>query len=151
MCLYLNISFVLNDCTHFIQCVNKQSLSIVSSPSISELSCSSLFYCVLDPNIHVYNIDNVSGQLTYFEQQQLDKILNHFHDVFPSELPHGLPPKHNIDHCIDIVPGVAPISIPPYRLSRSKEDEVSKQLKDYLRMGYIHCRSVNRTLCEKCK
>ena len=62
----------------------------------------------------------------------IDKILNDFHDVFSSELPHGLPPKCNIDHCIDIVPGVAPISIPSYRLSRSKEDEVSKQLKDYL-------------------
>ena len=96
--------------------VNKQSLSIVSSPSISELSYSSLFYCELDPNIHVYNIENVSGQLTYFEQQ-IDKILNYFHDVFPSELPHGLPPKRNIDHRIDIVPRVTPISIPPYSLS----------------------------------
>ena len=97
-----------------------------------------LYFSVLDLDIYLYNIDNVSVQLSYFEQQQLDEILNDFRDVFPSELPHGLPPKHNIDHRIDIVPGVAPISIPPYRLSRSAEDEVSKQLKDYLRMGYIH-------------
>ena len=127
-----SITFVLNDCSHFIQCVKKQSLSIVSSPSISKLSCSSLFYCVLDPDIHVYNIDSVSGHLSYFEQQQFDAILNEFRDVFSSELPHGLPPKRNIDHCIDLVPDVAPISVPPYRLSRSEEDEVSKKLKDYL-------------------
>ena len=76
------------------------------------MSCSTLFYCVLDLDIHVYNIDNVSVQLTYFEQQEIDEILNDFRDVFPSELPDGLPPKRNIDHRIDIVPGVAPISIP---------------------------------------
>ena len=52
-------TFVLNDCTHLIQCVKKQSLLIVSSPSISELSCSLLFHCVLDPDFHVYNIDSV--------------------------------------------------------------------------------------------
>ena len=100
------------------------------------MSCSSLFYCILDPDIHIYNVDSVPNQLSYFEQQ-LDKILNDFCDVFPSELPHGLPPKRNIDHCIDFLPGVTPKSIPPYRLSRSEEDEVSNQLKEYLRMGYI--------------
>ena len=63
---------------------------------------------------------------------RLDEILKHFCDGFPSELLDGLPPKRNIDHHIDIVPSVAPISIPPYRVSRSEEDEVSKQLKDYL-------------------
>ena len=70
--------------------------------------------------------------LSYFEQQQIDEILNGFRDVFLSELPHGLPLKHNIDHRIDFVPGIAPISIPLYCLRRFEEDEVSKQLKDYL-------------------
>ena len=50
----------------------------------------------LDLDIHIYNVDSVPNQLSYFEQQQLDKILNDFCDVFSSELPHGLPPKCNI-------------------------------------------------------
>ena len=54
--------------------------------------------------------------LSYFEQQLLDEILNDFRDVFPNELPHGLPPKRSIDHHIYLLPGVAPISIPPYQL-----------------------------------
>ena len=99
------------------------------------MSCSSLFYCVLDPDIHIYNVDSVPNQLSYFERH-LDKIFNDFCDVFPSELLHRLPLKRNIDHRIDLLPGVAPISI-PHRLSRSKEDEVSKQLMEYLRMGFI--------------
>ena len=91
------------------------------------MSCSSLFYSVLDPDIHVYNIDSFSCHLSYFEQQ-LDEIIHEFRDVLPSELPHGLPPKRNINHRIDIVPGVAPIGIPPYRLSQFEENDVSKQL-----------------------
>ena len=34
---------------------------------------------------------------------------------FPSELPHGLPPKRNIDHDIDLLPRVAPINISLYQ------------------------------------
>ena len=129
--VHLSTSFVLKDCSHFIHCVKKQSLSIVSSPPISEL-----FDCVLDLDIHVYNVDSVSCQLSYFEQQ-LNEILNEFRDGFPSEPPHRLPPKRKIVHRIDLVPSVAPISVPLYRLSQSEEDEVSKQLIEYLRMGFI--------------
>ena len=65
-------------------------------------------------------------QLSSFEQQLPDEILNDFRDVFQNELPHGLPSKHSIDHCIEFLPQVAPISIPLYRLSRSEEDELFK-------------------------
>ena len=53
---------------------------------------------------------------------------------FPNELPHGLSPKCNIDHHIDLLPRVAPINMPPYR---SEEDDLSKQFKEILQMGYI--------------
>ena len=106
------IIFTSNDCTHFIQCVKNQSPLIVSAPSVSDLTCSTLIYYVLDPEIQVYKINSAPYHLFYFEQQLLDKILNDFHDVFPSKLPHGLPSKRNIDHHIDLLLGVAPICIP---------------------------------------
>ena len=67
-----NSSLVINWVHH--------SISIVSSPSISELSYSSLFYCVIDPDIHIYNGDSVPNHLSYFEQQ-LDEILKDFCEV----------------------------------------------------------------------
>ena len=39
-----------------------------------------------------------------------------FMDVFPNEIP-GLPPKRDIDFIIDLVPGAAPVSKTPYRMS----------------------------------
>ena len=44
----------------------------------------------------------------------LDKMLNDVRDGFPSDLPHGLPPQCNIDHCIDLLLEIAPISILVY-------------------------------------
>ena len=43
-------------------------------------------------------------------------IVCDYPDVFPEELP-GLPPQREIEFAVDIVPGVAPTSITPYRLA----------------------------------
>ena len=43
-------------------------------------------------------------------------VLQEFRDVFPHEIP-GLPPKRDIDFTIELVPGAAPVSKTPYRMS----------------------------------
>lgn len=52
------------------------------------------------------------------EEVSLDShpILRQYADVFPSEIP-GMPPKHDIDFQIDLVPRVEPISRAPYRMT----------------------------------
>ena len=85
--------------------------------------------------LYIFNVGAI--QLPCHEQRLLDSILDEFHDVFPNELPPHLPPTRNIDHQIDLILGVAPMSIPPYRLSRLEEEEIARQLKDYLSMGHI--------------
>ena len=84
---------------------------IVSPPLVSELSCSTLFYRAPDLDIQVYNINIVTNHLSYFQQHLLDDILIDLCDIFSCELPHGLPHKHIIDHCIDFLLGFEPISI----------------------------------------
>ena len=44
------------------------------------------------------------------------QVLQEFEDVFPDEII-GLPPKRDIDFTIELVPGVAPVSKEPYRMS----------------------------------
>ena len=44
------------------------------------------------------------------------QVLQDFKDVFLDEIS-GLPPKRDIDFTIELVPGVAPVSKTPYRIS----------------------------------
>ena len=43
-------------------------------------------------------------------------LLHEYVDVFPDEIP-GMPPQHDIDFQINLVPGVEPISRAPYRMT----------------------------------
>ena len=132
-----SITFEFDNSKHFIQCKKLPSRSLVSNLLSSEFRGSFLYSCVIDPasQFYVFNIDAI--QLPRHEQRLLDSILDEFHDVFPDELPPHLPPTRNIDHQIDLIPGAAPVSIPPYRLSRLEEEEIARQLKEYLSMGHI--------------
>jgi hypothetical protein len=44
------------------------------------------------------------------------RVVRDFPDVFPEELP-GMPPDREVDFVIDLLPGTAPISKRPYRMS----------------------------------
>ena len=85
--------------------------------SLIEYQSCSFYSCVVDPAIQYYNFNIDVNQLSYHEKHLLNLITNDFKDVFPKELPPGLPPMRNVDHKIDLIPGAAQVSIPPYRLS----------------------------------
>jgi hypothetical protein len=62
-------------------------------------------------------------------------VLQEFEDVF-QEIP-GFPPKREIDFSIDLVPGAAPVSKTPYRMSTPELKELQMQLEELLKKGYI--------------
>ena len=64
-------------------------------------------------------------------------VINEFKDVFPDDLPSGLPPRREVDHRIELVPGQQPTSRPTYRMSQPEMDELKKQLTESLAKGYI--------------
>ena len=68
---------------------------------------------------------------------QVQELLNEFSDIFPKDLPAGLPPQRQLDHRIDLVPGAEPPHRAPYRLSPQGLDELKRQLRDLTDKGYI--------------
>ena len=48
---------------------------------------------------------------------EVQAILEEYADVFPQNLPVGLPPKRELDHRIELVPGAKPPHRAPYRMS----------------------------------
>ena len=62
--------------------------------------------------------------------------MEEFFDVFLEDL-FGLPPDQILEFSIDVIPGTAPISRAPYRLSTVELAELKKQLQEYLDQGFI--------------
>ena len=52
-------------------------------------------------------------------------VVRDYPDVFPDELL-GMPPKREVEFCIDLIPGTHPVAIAPYRLSHPFQEELRK-------------------------
>ncbi|GJR90500.1 putative reverse transcriptase domain-containing protein [Tanacetum coccineum] len=72
------------------------------------------------------------------EKKRLENapIVRNFPKVFPEDLS-GLPPTRQVEFQIELVPGVAPLTRAPYRLTPSEMKELSKQLKELSDKGFI--------------
>jgi hypothetical protein len=67
-------------------------------------------------------------------------VVRDFLDVFLEELP-GMPPDTEVEFVIDLLPGTAPISKRPYRMSLEELKELKKHLTESQEAGYIHLSS----------
>ena len=65
------------------------------------------------------------------------ELLRLYRDVFPDELPDGLPPSREVDHKIELTPGAVPPSRPTIRLSATELAELKKQLDELVAAGFI--------------
>ena len=68
---------------------------------------------------------------------EVQSLLNKYSDVFPDDLPAGLPPEREVDHKIEIIPGSEPPVRAPYRMSIPELDELKKQLNELIEKGHI--------------
>ncbi|XP_031378379.1 uncharacterized protein LOC116193768 [Punica granatum] len=60
-----------------------------------------------------------------------------YDDVFPEEMPSGLPPIRGIEHQIDFIPGAPIPNRPAYRCSPEEAKELQKQVDELLTKGYV--------------
>jgi hypothetical protein len=64
-------------------------------------------------------------------------LLKEFQDVFPDELPHGLPPLCGIEHRIDLISGAPLPNRAAYRTNPEETKEIKRQIHDLLQKGYV--------------
>ena len=67
----------------------------------------------------------------------IKNILQDYSDVFPSELPKGLPPKRGKDFKIELTPDATPQKKGLYRMSEKELGELKKQPDTLLAQGFI--------------
>ncbi|XP_051121609.1 uncharacterized protein LOC127245009 [Andrographis paniculata] len=82
---------------------------------------------------------------TYFSMNDSNKLpssfsnlLQAYDNVFPDEVPHGLPPTRGIEHQIDFVPGASIPNRSAYQANPDEVKEKKRQVEDLLSKGWIH-------------
>jgi hypothetical protein len=86
-------------------------------------------------NMETEEQNNVKEPTEWTETRK--QLLDEYRDVFPTDLPSGLPPTRSVDHRIELKPGSAPTNRPTYRMSPTELDEVKKQIDQLMESGFI--------------
>ena len=98
-------------------------ISAISTRWLLQKGCKRYLAHVVDTRNDEVRLDNVP-------------VVREFLNVFPDDLP-GLPPERETDFPIDLVPGTAPISLPPYRMAPAELKELKAQLQELVDGGFI--------------
>ena len=89
------------------------------------------------PQPFQYQLFSASSQVSTPEDIASSKLLAEFRDVMPDQLPPGLPPKREVDHKIELLPGTRPPSRPTFHMSASELTELRSQLDELEAAGFI--------------
>ncbi|XP_074292404.1 uncharacterized protein LOC141619274 [Silene latifolia] len=68
---------------------------------------------------------------------EIEPLTPKFRDVFPKELPSGLPPLRGIEHHIDLVPGVVLPNKPAYKSDPEATKELQHQIEELMNKGFV--------------
>ncbi|KAL1204567.1 RNA-directed DNA polymerase-like protein [Cardamine amara subsp. amara] len=79
----------------------------------------------------------VSGQGQEGYPTEVQGLLEKFADVFPEDIPPGLPPIRGIEHQIDLVPGAPLPNRAAYRVNPEEAKELELQVQELMSKGYI--------------
>ena len=64
-------------------------------------------------------------------------LLQEYVDVFPQQMPPGLPPIRGVEHQIDLVPVASLPNRAPYRTNPEETKEIQGQIQELLDKGHI--------------
>ena len=88
-----------------------------------------------DESMEWKSSSNVEGEVEI--PAILRPLIREYGDVFPEEIPKGLPPIRQTGHTIPLVEDAKPAFRPLYRLSPFEHEEVRIQIADLLEKGWI--------------
>jgi hypothetical protein len=96
------------------------------------IQCAKRTVLLTDPNGEKIELvanppSDAGGSVQQMDGKALEdiRVVCEYPDVFPEELP-GMPPDRDVEFVIDLLPGTAPISKRPYRMSSTQLIELKK-------------------------
>jgi hypothetical protein len=67
----------------------------------------------------------------------ITNLLQEFKDIFPAEIPSGLPPLRGIEHQINLIPGATLPNRAAYRTNPKETKELQRQVQELLDHWYV--------------
>ena len=93
------------------------------------------------PNKNIISVEEREQQVLegvpVGHRENLEQLIQEYRDLFPAQLPKGIPPLREVQHQIDVEPGSKPPYRPPYRLGPAEQDKLEEHIKDLLAQGFI--------------
>ncbi|XP_013624018.1 PREDICTED: uncharacterized protein LOC106329985 [Brassica oleracea var. oleracea] len=131
--------------TYSFQFINKKFVLKPSPPSIPSATQTptlflqrALFESLMrDRGVVLFLVLSPLSKTIPSISPQLHDLLSEFSDVFPDDLPSGLPPLRDIHHRIDLVPDAALPNLSHYRMSPSEHEELRSQVEALLSKGFL--------------
>ena len=122
------------------QAVRSMSVKQKKKPNLTMLASEREIEQALDHGELVYLLvakeSPIEGQ-NWKEGSPIAELLFEFKDVFPDELPPGLPPIRGIEHQIDLIPGTSLPNKAAYRCNPEETKELQKQIDELVNRGYV--------------
>lgn len=116
----------------------------MSALQVKKLAASnpdSLFLIVIEPDCSDATADPpatiATVVISQYSNEWTQKLLKEYQDVFPDDLPPGLPPQRAVDHRIELLPGSQPVCHPLIRMSPRELDILKKHLADLNNKEFI--------------
>lgn len=135
---YLNTySFVHNNRKIVLTPITPSIPSPKPSPSLSTLLQSEQHEYHSVKELILLGLDDDEAQPKPAPHPLVQPLRKSYTQVFPAEIPLGLPPKRSIQHKIDLIPGSALPNKPAYRTNPQETNEIRKQVDQLLEKGLI--------------
>ncbi|GKA62848.1 putative reverse transcriptase domain-containing protein, partial [Tanacetum coccineum] len=92
----------------------------------------------IDQGCQAFLIQMIKEEKTKILERRIKDVhvVRDFPEVFPEYLP-GLPPTHQVEFHIELIPEATPVARAPYRLAPAEMKELAEQLKELSDKGFI--------------
>ncbi|XP_074303262.1 uncharacterized protein LOC141637714 [Silene latifolia] len=90
-----------------------------------------------DRDVYVLIAKGVVGEQEKGLPSEVQRLLKTYGDVFPNELPSGLPPLRGIEHQIDFIPGDTLPNKAAYRSDPKASQELQQQIGELMSKGFV--------------
>jgi hypothetical protein len=115
----------------------KGGVMLATKCDLAEISEDDVCYALICKQA-LFSLDDIADSIP----PAVTNLLQEYEDVFPAEIPPGLPPVRGIEHQIDMIPKATLPNRAVYRTNPKETKEIQRQVQELLNCGYV-CESLS--------